>query len=101
MAGAVVRELVAEPGSGARFGQAVFERGDRVLVAMWAQGRSAIARCDLAGRWETAGSRVSPRGGLAAGAVRGLVVTAYAFELRPDLGLTRRELEVLRLVARG
>ena len=28
-------------------------------------------------------------------------MTAYAYELRPDLGLTRRELEVLRLVARG
>ena len=55
MAGAVVRELVAEPGSGARFGQAVFERGDRVLVAVWAQGRSAIVRCDLAGHCETAG----------------------------------------------
>jgi len=26
---------------------------------------------------------------------------AFAYELRPDLGLTRRELEVLRLVARG
>ena len=28
-------------------------------------------------------------------------MTAFAYELRPDLGLTRRELEVLRLLARG
>jgi hypothetical protein len=50
-----VRELVQQPGAGERFGQAVFETGNNVLVAVWAQGRSAIVRCDLAGRCETAG----------------------------------------------
>ena len=54
-AGEVVRELVQQPGAGELFGQAVFETGSKVLVAVWAQGRSAIVRCDPAGRCETAG----------------------------------------------
>jgi hypothetical protein len=54
-AGEVVRELVQQPGAGELFGQAVFENGNKVLVAVWARGRSAIVRCDPAGRCETAG----------------------------------------------
>jgi hypothetical protein len=52
--GRVERELDADPGSAERFGQAVFESGDHVLMAVWEKGRSAIVRCNLDGRCETA-----------------------------------------------
>jgi hypothetical protein len=52
--GRVVRELDADAGSAERFGQAVFESGDHVLLAVWEKGRSAIVRCNLDGHCETA-----------------------------------------------